>query len=209
MITRMDVDVGRVIARLKEYGIDDRTLVIFSSDNGHHREGGNDPAFFDANGPLRGMKRDLYEGGIRVATIARWPGRIEPGTSSGHASYFGDLMATAAELTSQPVPSGLDSVSFLPSLLGRDKAQGKHDYIYWEFLERGGAQAIVMGEWKALRKGRADAPIEVYNLAKDLGEQTDISSKNPEIVAIAERVFMEAHVDSPVWNRPFQPRKKR
>ena len=98
MITRMDADIGHLMTRLKQYNLTENTLVVFSSDNGHHREGGNDPDFFDANGPLRGMKRDLYEGGIRVPTIAHWPGHIKPDSASDHPAYFGDLMATAAEL---------------------------------------------------------------------------------------------------------------
>ena len=125
MISRMDRDIGNLFAKLKEFDIDEKTLVIFTSDNGHHKEGGNNPDFFDANGPLRGMKRALYEGGIRVPTIARWPNKIKAGTESKHAGYFGDLFATACELTGQNTPDGLQSISFLPALLGKE--QKKHD----------------------------------------------------------------------------------
>ena len=134
MITRMDRDIGALFGKLKEWGIDENTLVIFTSDNGHHKEGGNRPEFFNANGPLRGMKRALYEGGIRVPTIARWPGKIKAGSVSDHAGYFGDFFATACELTGQDIPKNLQSISFLPTLLGKDDAQVKHDYLYWEFL---------------------------------------------------------------------------
>ena len=155
MITRMDADIGRLMARLNQYKLTENTLVVFSSDNGHHREGGNDPDFFDANGPLRGMKRDLYEGGIRVPTIAHWPGHIKPDSASDHPAYFGDLMATAAELLGVTAPGKLDSISILPTLLGQTDKQLKREFLYWEFLERRGAQAVVLGEtgrWKALRK---------------------------------------------------------
>ena len=211
MITRMDADIGRLMARLNQYKLTENTLVVFSSDNGHHREGGNDPDFFDANGPLRGMKRDLYEGGIRVPTIAHWPGHIKPDSASDHPAYFGDLMATAAELLGVTAPGKLDSISILPTLLGQTDKQLKREFLYWEFLERRGAQAVVLGEtgrWKALRKQSATAPIEIYDLDNDLGETKDIAADHPELVARAEELFKEQHVPNPLWNAPFKPRKR-
>lgn len=211
MITRMDADIGRLMARLEKYNITSNTLVIFSSDNGHHREGGNDPKFFDSNGPLRGMKRDLYEGGIRVPTVAYWPGRIQSGTESDHPAYFGDLMATSAELLDLNAPGQLDSVSFLPTLLGQPEKQFKREFLYWEFLERRGAQAVVIGEtgrWKAMRKQSATAPIELYDLDNDLGETTNVAADHPKIIARAEELFKEQHVPNPLWKAPFQPRRK-
>ena len=211
MITRMDADIGRLMARLKQYNLTKNTLVVFSSDNGHHREGGNDPDFFDANGPLRGMKRDLYEGGIRVPTIAHWPGHIKPDSASDHPAYFGDLMATAAELLGVTAPGKLDSISILPTLLGQTNKQLKREFLYWEFLERRGVQAVVLGEtgrWKALRKQSATAPIEIYDLDNDLGEAKNIASDHPELVARAEELFKEQHVPNPLWNAPFKPRKR-
>ena len=211
MITRMDADIGRLMARLNQYKLTENTLVVFSSDNGHHREGGNDPDFFDANGPLRGMKRDLYEGGIRVPTIAHWPGHIKPDSASDHPAYFGDLMATAAELLGVTAPGKLDSISILPTLLGQTDKQLKREFLYWEFLERRGAQAVVLGEtgrWKALRKQSATAPIEIYDLDNDLGETTNVAAHHPELVARAEELFREQHVPNPLWNAPFKPRKR-
>ena len=207
MITRMDSDIGRILSKLNKYKISNNTLIIFSSDNGHHREGGNDPEFFNANGPLRGMKRDLYEGGIRVPTIAYWPNRIKAGSTSDQPFYFGDLMATAAELAGTSSPSALDSISFLPTLINNSKQQKKREFIYWEFLEKKGAQALVLGEsgrWKALRKNSAIAPIEIYDLKNDISEINNIANIHPEIVSKAEELFKTEHVSNPLWKKPFE-----
>ena len=203
----MDRDVGTLLAKLKEWGIDENTLVIFTSDNGHHKEGGNRPEFFDANGPLRGMKRALYEGGIRVPTIARWPGKIEAGSSSDLPAYFGDFFATACELTGQKVPEGLQSVSFLPTLLGQEDTQKKHDYLYWEFYEQGSRQAVRFGKWKAIRQPMLDGKVELFDLENDLGEEKNLASANPEIVAKAVSFMNEAHVSDPNW-KVRRPRKR-
>ena len=141
MITRMDGDVGRLLDSLQTLGIAEDTLVIFTSDNGHHDEARHDPERFNPNGPLKGMKRKLYEGGSRVPTIAWWPGTVKPGTETGHIGYFGDLMATACALSGQALPTPNDSISLLPSLLGQPEKQQQHDYLYWEFYERAGARA--------------------------------------------------------------------
>jgi uncharacterized sulfatase len=211
MITRMDADVGRLFTRLKKLGIDDDTLVIFSSDNGHHDEGGHDVDRFDPNGPLRGMKRDLYEGGIRVPTIARWPGKIAPGTVSDHVGYFGDFLATAADLAGVTPPEGIDSISFLPTLLGRKHQQKQHEYLYWEFYERGSKQAVRMGKWKAVRQPMLTGPIELYDLSSDLAEQRDVAGDHPEVVARMKAIMGEAHVPSPRWQipAPKAPKNKR
>lgn len=197
MITRMDRDMGRLFAKLEELEIDEDTLVIFTSDNGHHREGGNDPEFFDANGPLRGMKRDLYEGGIRVPTIARWPGKIRPGSAWMAPAYFGDFLATVCELTQQEVPEGLQSISFLPALLGNLEDQRRHDYFYWEFHERQGKQAVRFGDWKAIRQPFGNGPIELYDLSRDWGEGTNRAEQRPDLVRRAEELMEEAHVPDP------------
>lgn len=202
MISRMDADVGRLLSQLRELGIAENTLVVFTSDNGHHREGGNDPEFFDANGPLRGMKRDLYEGGIRVPTLAWWPGTISAGTVSDHIGYFGDFMATACELAGAELPNpsaGLDSISFLPTLLGQPEEQRQHQYLYWEFYEQGSKQAVRFGEWKAVRMPMRTGDIELYNLEKDLGEMNNVASEHPQIVQQAAEYLEEAHVPSPLW----------
>ena len=150
MITRLDAYVGRLLDKLKELKIDDNTIVFFSSDNGPHKEGGVDPKFFQSAGPLRGIKRDLYEGGIRVPLIVRWPGKIKPGTVSDRVSAFWDFLPTAAEIAQAKAPEQLDGLSLLPALLGKPQTN-QHDFLYWEFHERGFQQAVRMGDWKAVR----------------------------------------------------------
>ena len=198
MVTRLDADVGKLFAKLKQIGQDNNTLVIFTSDNGPHREGGHDPEFFNDNGPLRGIKRDLYEGGIRVPFITRWPGVIRPGAVSDHVCAFWDFLPTAAEIAGRPAPAGIDGISFLPALQGN--AQPKHDYLYWEFHERGFHQAVRQGDWKAVRLG-PDKAIELYDLATDIGEQSDVAARNPEVVRRLEQLMREARTESPDWPR--------
>ena len=183
MVHRMDRDIGRLIERLKQYGIAGDTLVLFSSDNGPHKEGQHDPAFFDSSGPLRGIKRDLYEGGIRVPTIAWWPGRIAPGRTSDHLSAFWDFLPTACEVAGVAPPDGIDGISYLPELLG--KPQRAHDYLYWEFPSQGGKRAVRAGKWKAVWLGtgkKPDAPPELYDLVADLGETTNVADAHPDVV---------------------------
>ncbi len=204
MITRLDAGVGVVLAKLKALGLDENTLVIFTSDNGPHREGGPNynPAFFTASGPLRGIKRDLWDGGIRVPFIARWPGRIKAGSESAHVGYFGDLMATWAEIGGGKLPPDRDSLSFAPTLFGRG-AQAKHDYLYWEFYEGGTSQTVLLGDrWKALRLKSPTAPILLYDLHADLGEQADVAAQNPDVVARATEIMKTAHVDNEYWTIP-------
>jgi arylsulfatase A-like enzyme len=199
MITRMDGDVGRLLGKLAELGIDRRTLVLFSSDNGPHHEGGQDMAIFDSNGPLRGIKRDLTDGGIRVPMLGWWPGTIAPGTVSNHVGYFGDLFATAAELAGVPAPAGLDSISFLPALRGA-AGQRRHDYLYWEFHEGGSSQAVLIdGRWKGIRLRRRDAPLALYDLANDIGESRDVAANEPAVCQRIEAVLAAARRDSPDW----------
>jgi arylsulfatase A-like enzyme len=181
MITRMDRDVGRLIALLRELDIDRHTVLFFTSDNGPHAEGGHDHTFFDSNGPLRGYKRDLYEGGIRVPLIVRWPGRIAPGSTTEHPSAFWDYLPTATALAGIAPPDGIDGISYLPTLLGREQA--RHEYLYWAF-EQGPRtkQAVRYGEWKAVRLG-LESPVELYDLSVDLGEENDVAAAHPELVA--------------------------
>ena len=197
MITRMDRDIGTIMSRLKELGIDDNTIVFFSSDNGPHREGGADPDFFDSNGPLRGIKRDLYEGGIRVPMIVRWPGKINPGTESNHVSTFWDFMPTAAEIAGTKAPGNIDGISYIPELMG--KQQKEHDFLYWEFHEGNGSkQAVRMGEWKAVRN-LPSKPIELYNLTSDIGENNDVADNHPEIIGKIESYLKTARTESKYW----------
>jgi len=199
MITRMDRDVGRLMALLKKLGIDDNTIVFFTSDNGPHREGGADPDFFDSNGPLRGIKRDLYEGGIRVPMIARWPGRIKSrggGAKSDQVWAHWDFLPTVAEIAGVKPPDNIDGISMLNALLGRK--QRSHDFLYWEFHERGFSQAVRMGDWKAVRNA-PDSPLELYDLKNDLGEQNNIAVKHPEVVKKIEDYLKTARTESELW----------
>lgn len=179
MITRMDSDIGRLQKLLKDQGIDKNTIVFFASDNGPHREGGGDPEFFHSSGPLRGMKRDQYEGGIRVPMIVRWPGKIAPGRTSDQMWAFWDFFPTAADLAGQKAPKGLDGISMVPAILG--KPQKQPPYLYWEFHERGFQQAARKGNWKAVRLG-PDKPVELYDLGNDVSESRNIASEHPDIV---------------------------
>src|SRR5690606_31533055 len=169
-------DVGRLVDLLRELQIAEDTLVLFTSDNGPHHEGGHKVGFFDSNGPLRGHKRDLYEGGIRVPLIAWWPGKVEAGTISDHLSAFWDFLPTVCELAEVPVPEGIDGISYAPELLGRD--QPAHEFLYWQYRDN---RAVRQGDWKLVRTGKRK-PLELYNLSTDIGEQTDLASKHPDKV---------------------------
>lgn len=198
MVTRMDEHVGKIMALLKELNLEEDTLVIFTSDNGPHREGGHDPDYFDSNGPLKGIKRDLYEGGIRVPTIARWTGKIEAGSTSDHTGAFWDMLPTFAELGGADVPENLDGISMAPVLSGKADQQKKHDHLYWEFHEQGGRQAVRKGKWKAVRNGWKN-PIELYNLEDDLGEEKNLASQHKDIVMMMETLMKESRTESEVF----------
>ena len=205
MITRMDADIGRLMSLLKTLGLDEKTLVMFSSDNGPHKEGGGDPAFFNASGPLKGYKRALYEGGIRVPLIARWPGKIKAGAKSNHISAFWDLLPTCCELAGADSPEGIDGISMVPTLLGRRLQQKKHDALYWEFHEQGKKQAVRMGNWKGVRLNVAkkpDGPIELYDLKNDIGEANNVADRHPDIVAKIEKYMKSLRTPSEHWKMP-------
>jgi arylsulfatase A-like enzyme len=193
MISRLDGDVGRLVALLKDLGIERKTLVIFTSDNGPHQEGGHKMEYFDSNGPLRGYKRDLYEGGIRVPMIACWPGQITPGTVSHHPSAFWDFLPTACELAGVAVPKDIDGISYRAALLGLE-GQRQHQYLYWQSVKKGSVTktAIRQGNWKGVRVG-AEKPLELYNLATDLGEQKNVAAAEPSIVKRLERLIQQAN----------------
>lgn len=192
MITRMDAHVGQLVDQLKQLGLDDKTLIVFTSDNGPHKEGGADPAFHKASGPLRGIKRDLYEGGIRVPMIVRWPGKVKAGTTSSLPSAFWDVLPTVAEVAGTETPKGLDGMSILPTLKG--EPQQPHEFLYWEFHERGFEQAVRTGHWKAVRHG-PEQPLEVYDLKSDLGETTDVAKQHPEVVKRIEQYLATARTE--------------
>ena len=199
MITRMDRDIGDLIQTLQELGIEKNTLVMFSSDNGPHREGENDPDFFNSNGPLRGIKRDLYEGGIRVPLIARWPGTVPANTTSDLPSAFWDMMPTFAELADVAAPQDTDGISMVPTLLGNFDQQKEHEFLYWEFHEgQASSQAVRMSKWKAVRHD-PNGPLELYNLEQDIGEENNIADEHPEIVSRIEEYLRTARSESEVW----------
>jgi len=205
MITRMDGDVGRLMTRLKKLGLDKNTLVMFTSDNGPHKEGGGDPEFFNSSGPLQGYKRALYEGGIRVPMIARWPGRIKANSVSNYVSAFWDFLPTCCELVGLKAPEGIDGVSMLPTLLGRPAEQREHEYLYWEFHEQGKRQAVRMGDWKGIRQNVAknpNGPIELYNLKNDIAEKDNIAARHPAIVSKIEECMKAARTQSEHWPLP-------
>jgi arylsulfatase A-like enzyme len=198
MITRMDRDIGSLVELLKTRGIDRQTLVMFVSDNGPHQEGGGDPVFFKSSGGLRGIKRDLYEGGIRVPMIARWAGTIPAGRVSDHVWAHWDMLPTLTQIAgaASVTPEGLDGMSMARALRG--EKQATHDFMYWEFHERGFQQAVRMGNWKAVRL-KKDAPFELYDLAKDPTEQHDVAAANPAVVAKIDRFLASARTESERW----------
>jgi len=199
MITRMDGDIGRLLAKLKDVGIEKNTLVIFSSDNGPAMEAGAEPEFFDSNGALRGMKRDLYEGGIRVPLIAYWPGKIKPGSVSGHISAFWDFLPTFAEIADVKAPENIDGISILPTLLGDGDKQKQHEYLYWEFHEKPQAQAIRMGDFKAVFFVR-EKKLELYNLKTDLGEEKNVATEHAEVTEKIKEVIKTARTPSEIFS---------
>ncbi len=198
MISRMDRDVGRLVALLKDLSLDQQTVIFFTSDNGPHNEGGHDHEFFDSNGPLNGYKRSMHDGGIRVPMIARWPGKIEPGTVTDHPSAFWDFLPTACELAGVAPPHpydasqrmGIDGISYLPTLLGKPDQQSRHEYLYWASQEGTTSIGVRMGTWKLVQyrqnKPRAKEPPDdewrLYDLSTDVGEQRDVAASHPEVV---------------------------
>ena len=209
MISHMDRDIGKVMSLLKELGLDDNTVVMFTSDNGptYNRLGGSDSDFFESAGPLRGMKGSLCEGGIRVPLVARWPERIQAGSESDHISAFCDQFATIAELTGdEAAAKETDGYSFAPTLLGKPQNQRQHEYLYWEFPAYGGQQAVRMGNWKGIRQklfGKKPAlKVELYDLSADIGEQHDVSNEHPDVVRKITAAMCESHTPSKLFPFP-------
>jgi arylsulfatase A-like enzyme len=211
MVNVMDDDIGELVSRLDELGLGENTLILFSSDNGPHTEGGHDPAYFNSSGSRRGTKRDLYEGGIHVPLIARWPGRVPAGSETDHLSAFWDVYPTMAELVGQPVAGEMDGISFLPALLGKE-GQKKHDYLYWEFHELQGRVALRQDHWKAVRYNvavDAESPLELYDLSTDPAETTDIADQHPEVAARLDALIRNARTESPEHDFNFPLRRKK
>lgn len=201
MITLLDRQVGEIADLVEELGIASNTIIIFTSDNGPHKEGGADPAYFNSSNSLRGVKRDLYEGGIREPFAARWDGHIPAGTTSDHISAFWDFLPTVADIIGEPLPecAQTDGISYLPSLTGRG-TQAEHDWLYWEFHEKNGRQAVRKGDWKAVRYDVSKGgKIQLFNLAEDLGETTDLAASHPEMVKEFEQIMKDARTPSDVF----------
>lgn len=204
MVTRLDLYVGQVVAKLKATGLNKNTLIIFTSDNGPHIEGGADPAFFNSGGGLRGIKRDLYEGGIHIPFIARWDGVIKRGDSSDHIGAFWDLFATFADLANVKNIKPTDGISIVPSLTQKG-IQQQHDYLYWEFHEEGGRQAVRQGNWKAIRlqvDSFPGGPVELYDLSKDPAEKNNVALKFPEKATALGALIDKSHIKSELF--PFK-----
>ena len=197
MITRMDGDVGRLISLLKELNIDDKTLVLFTSDNGPHQEGGHQHEYFDSNGDLKGFKRSMHDGGIRVPMIARWPGKVAPGTETNLPSAFWDFLPTACQLAGVDPPSDRDGISYLPTLLGETEKQAKHEYLYWSSQEGETSVGVRFNHWKLVRyrkKGKRSSSKDafdrsdkepdwrLYDLSSDIGEMKDVAAENTGVV---------------------------
>ena len=206
MVTMLDDHVGQILDKVDELGIADNTIILFTSDNGPHMEGGADPEYFDSNGPLRGHKRDLYEGGIRVPLLARWPGKIKAGSKTDHVSAFWDFLPTVCDLAGIKTPKGIDGISYAPTLLRSGKQQA-HSFLYWAFHERGGRVAVRKDDWKLVKYNvdkDADAKWELYDLSKDVGESRDVASRYPEVVRELSSLAVGAEVPSPIEKFQFQ-----
>jgi arylsulfatase A len=202
MVARLDKYVGEVVREIDRQGLAGNTLILFSSDNGPHQEGGNEPDFFDSNGILRGIKRDVYEGGIRVPFIATWKGKIKPGATSPFIGAFWDLFPTFQQIAGIPATASIDGLSILPTLLGNDRQQQQHEYLYWEFHENDGRQAVRWGKWKGVRlmvNKQTDAPIELYDLDKDPSEKNNIAAQHPDIVQKIATYLQQAHTPDANW----------
>lgn len=213
MISHMDKQIGMLLDQLKEYGIAENTLVIFSADNGPTKVGGIKPSDFKSSGIYRGLKRDLYEGGIRVPTIAWWPGQIKAGTESNHPSSGWDFPVTAMDAVGADTDFETDGISFLPTLTGKGK-QKQHKYLYWEFHEQGGKQAVLFGNgrWKAVRLNvykNNDGPIQLFDLQNDPSEKNNIANKKPELVSEASKMMKEAHSKTDKFSFEKSSKKKK
>nr|WP_255844680.1 arylsulfatase [Abyssalbus ytuae] len=205
MMYILDEQVGEIRKKVEDMGIAENTIILFTSDNGPHQEGGADPDYFNSNAQFRGYKRDLYEGGIRVPLIASWKGKIKPNITSDHVSAFWDFFPTACDIAWIDKPENIDGISFLPELLG--KPQKKHEYLYWEFHEHGGKQAVRLGDWKGVRLNMSENPdssIELYNLALDPDEKNNVAEQNPEVVKKISHIMEKEHTPSKEFSFKYE-----
>ena len=201
MITRMDRNIGRIMKQLKDRGLEDNTIVMFSSDNGPTFNGGVDAKFFESAGPLSGLKTSAREGGIRVPMVAKWPGKIEPDSTSDHISAFQDVLPTVCEIVGVDAPKDIDGISFLPTLSNQGD-QKKHAYLYWELKQQ---QALRMGDWKLYRRAGKNGKINehLFNLKDDLAEQKNLAKSHPEKLNELIKTATAARFDSPLFPTPF------
>lgn len=202
MVTLLDRQVGEILETVQKLGLEKNTIIIFTSDNGPHLEGGADPDYFDSNGPLKGYKRDLYEGGIREPMLVSWPGKIAEGSHSELISAFWDIMPTLADITGTKTPAGIDGISMLPTLLGKS-GQKYHDSMYWEFHEMNGRQAVRKDDWKLVRYNITipeKITTELYNLKNDVGEEHNVAAENPTIVKELLQIMENSRFPSDVFN---------
>jgi arylsulfatase A-like enzyme len=211
MVSRLDIYVGEIMEELHRLGLAENTLVIFTSDNGPHDEGGGDPTFFGFNAALRGIKRQTHEGGIRVPFIAWWPGRVEAGAVNNHILAFYDVMPTLCELAgvkeyaehydNEEIDDYFDGISFAPTLLSKP-GQERHEFLYWEFEETDQV-AVRMGDWKMVSKGGIP---HLYNLATDLHEDHDLAADHPDILCQMIAIVHQEHTESPHFKVTLPPR---
>lgn len=202
MVSRLDRDVSRIRGLLRAKGIEDNTIIIFTSDNGVHQEGGHDPEFFNSNGDFRGIKRDLYEGGIHTPFVVKWPGVIEPGTRTENISTFWDFLPTMCEIIGADIPDGIDGISYLPTLTGKGR-QKQHEYLYYEFHEKGGRQCVLKDGWKLVRldiNKPGKTRFELYNLTEDPTESNDILEQNPKMFEHLKSIMESSRTENPHWN---------
>jgi arylsulfatase A-like enzyme len=208
MISRLDAHVGRMLDHLKQLGIAENTLVIFTSDNGPHNESKHDLKRFNPSGPFSGTKRSLTDGGIRVPFIAWWPGKVKAGESD-HVGYFADWLSTTADLSGGDAPANLDGISIVPTLLGSGN-QKAHEFLYWEFHEGGFKQAALYhGRWKGIRSGSEDAPIALYDQQTDVAEKNNVASQHPEISDTISNYLKSARSPLPDWEPRWGNEKKK
>lgn len=205
MVTLLDTNVGQIIELLKRKGVYENTIIIFTSDNGVHKEGGHDPEYFNSNAGLRGIKRDFYEGGIRTPFIVEWPGMIAPGSRNQHVSAFWDFLPTVCDITGISTPHDIDGISYLPVLKGLERPE--HDYLYYEFYEKQGTQAVIQDDWKLISL-QVNAPkkthYELYNLKTDPKEQHNVAVLHPDRVEQLKALIKQAHTKNPIFNYNFE-----
>jgi arylsulfatase A len=200
MVARLDKYVGEIVAALQKKNMLQNTIIVFTSDNGPHKEKGGDPDFFKSNGIYKGIKRDLYEGGILVPLVISWQGKIKSNTQSNHVAALWDFFPTFQQVAKLPVSKNIDGISMLPTLLS--KPQAKHDYLYWELHESGGKQAVLWGKWKAVQLNVStldNAPIELYNLKNDPSEKINVAASNENVVNYMESLMKKAHKSNSDW----------